>query len=210
MRLQSHEQKMSNKSLVDVAVLEASSMNVNANLHRQMSSPETENTQMVETNNEMRKTASWLKRAEDVLSKDIGTTHVQKEIEDEMMVISSLVSEAEGIAGSRFGRDGKDDIDGASTTTLKTPIPSSHIPIGNDSYHIAVKLNESGSIEDEVNDSPTYPMKILATLSSQATPVPIIDASLVTCATPSSTTVATEDAEDFVNFLQSVVQVREK
>ena len=211
---------MTRKSMVDVAVSEASSLNVGANMHHESSSPEADircagkpNTQIATTNNDMIKTATWLKRAEDILSQEIDTNKDQNEIEEEMMVISSLVSEAPEIVtiSKRLPKlfHTSNTIGGASTTP-KTTIPSSHISQGNDSERNAVKWNESGLKGDEVDDSPTYPMKLLASLSSQATPAPIIDTNCTaTRTTPNNTTTAaTEDAEDFVNFLQSVVHVK--
>ncbi len=188
-----------------MAVSDAS--NVDANPSHDLSSLETD----MRWNNDIIKTASWLERADDVLSHEIGTNQVQKEIEDEMMAISSLVSEApEVLAISKqllkllnTSKTIGEASATTTTTTLKATIPSSHTSLGNDSQHNSVNWSESGSKGDEVDDSPTYPMKILAFLSSQAAPVPIIDAS---CPTSSSTTAATEDAVDFVNFIQSVVQ----
>jgi hypothetical protein len=203
---------MTRKSLVDVAVSEASSLNVSANLHHESSSPETDtrwagksNTQIATTNNDMMKTATWLKRAEDILSQEIDTNQDQNEIEEEMMVISSLVSDAPEVVtiSKRLPQllHTSNTIGGAG----------SQISQGSDSERNAVNWNESGLKGDAVDDSPTYPMKLLASLSSQATPAPIIDANCTTTSFPTSnntTTVATEDAEDFVNFLQSVVHVK--
>ena len=202
---------MTRKSLVDVAVSEASSC-VKANLLYESSTPETDmrwesdpNSQITATSNDTIKTASWLKRAEDILSQEIGTNQAENEIEAEMMVISSLVSEAPEILAISKQYTADD-----ASSALNATIPSSrNITIDNDIERIAATRNDSGTKGDEVDDSPSYPMKLLASLSSQATPVPIIDANCTatTCPTQStsSTTAATEDAEDFVNFLQSVV-----
>ncbi len=193
-----------------------SASNVNVNPSHDYSSLQTgvrwagkPKAQTANTDNDIIKTASWLERAEDILSQEIGTNQVQKEIEDEMMVISSLVSEAPEILAISKKLPKLLNTLNTIGASSKATIPSSCTSVGDDLEHNAVKWSESGSKGDEVDDSPTYPMKILASLSSQATPVPIIDANFATtCPTSSSTTAATEGAEDFVNFIQSVVQVK--
>ena len=172
-------------------------------------------------NTDMMKTATWLRRAEALLSKEIGANQSEKEMEDEMMFISRLVSEAPTILSISKELPklvgALDTID--ANNTEKTSFPISHFfqerrasevndAVIDNSEHITGKRKSiiSPGDNDDIPDSPTNPMKILASLSSQAAPAPIIVAKCTaTCPTMSNSASATDDAADFVNFLQSVV-----
>ena len=227
--MESHEQEMARKSMAAAAVSVASLLSDNLNLSFLANTSQSnilrgvscsrpgraENAiiQSSNTKNNITKAATWLTRAETLLSKNIQSNHIQKDIEEEMKVIANLIEEAPEIL--------------AISTDLpkllgqkKETEPGSRLQ-ANQKLHSCPELRILSSSSDEARhceqtvstptagkrkrslsncndamDSPNNPMKILASLSSQAAPL-----------NTNNTKAVAEDATAFVNFLQSVVHV---
>ena len=163
--------------------------------------------------NDIIKAATWLTRAETLLSKNIQSNHIQKDIEDEMKVIASLIEEAPEILA--ISADLPKLLDPKKEIEPGTRLQSNHklhscpelriLSSSSDkvrhseqtvSTPIAGKRKRSLSNCNDAVDSPNNPMKILASLSSQAAPL-----------NTNNTKAVAEDATAFVNFLQCVVHV---
>lgn len=167
-----------------------------------------------DSRNDVAKAATWLTWAEYLLSKNIENNHIQKDIENEMKAIAVLIEEAPEILAiskilpQRLGC--KDHVDPSpglqvyqklhSCPELRMSTSSAEVIHSKETAHpptAAGGRKRSMSSCDDAMDSPTNPMKILASLSSQAAPMNINNIQAVA-----------EDASAFVNFLQSVVDVK--
>eukprot|EP00571_Detonula_confervacea_P014915 CAMPEP_0172305600 /NCGR_PEP_ID=MMETSP1058-20130122/6855_1 /TAXON_ID=83371 /ORGANISM="Detonula confervacea, Strain CCMP 353" /LENGTH=390 /DNA_ID=CAMNT_0013017241 /DNA_START=122 /DNA_END=1295 /DNA_ORIENTATION=+ len=174
--------------------------------------------QSAKTKNDITKTASWLEQADALLSKKTeGNISIQKEIEEEMKAISHLIKEAAYLPKLL---DNKYNIESsklqASIHKLRSCPDLGRLCTNNtdmedseqfDSTLTTRKRKRSLSYDTTGADSPNNPMRILASLSSQAAPVSIY-ANVNHTTAGSSTKKSKSDAEDaktFVNFLKSVV-----
>jgi len=235
-RLELQEQEMARKSMAAVAVSVATTMCDKPTLPFSATSspshlllgagcmqvpPEVAltgrtNVQSAKANSSMTKTATWLVQAGTLLSRKVEKNQIREEIEEEMKEISRLINDAPVILSLSMGLpkllDNKDSI--VSADQLDPSIKKLHswpaIGISStktETIPLTIRKRErSISGDDTATDSPNNPMKMLASLSSQAVPVPI-DA----CGTgkrvkaDSHTSRAdAEDAKTFVNFLQSM------
>mmetsp|Transcript_42277 Transcript_42277/g.72186 ORF Transcript_42277/g.72186 Transcript_42277/m.72186 type:complete len:397 (-) Transcript_42277:953-2143(-) len=175
--------------------------------------------------NDITKAAAWLDHAEALLSKKTESNQANKEIEEEMKEISRLITEAPAILA--ISADLPKMIGNAykveTNKILPAPIHKLHScpdlrilstesemgqPEQTVSTPTAVKRKRSLSDdENATTDSPNNPMKLLASLSSQAAPVPIDASCNNPKALPNDNHNDAEDAKTFVNFLQSMVHV---
>jgi hypothetical protein len=176
----------------------------------------TENARIQSANwkNDIIKAATWLTRAESLMSNDVQSNHSQKYIEDEMEVIASLIEEAPEILliSTDLPKllECKNDTEPsirlqANQKLHSCPELSILSPSCAEARHSEKTVSTSNSgqrkrslsnCDDATTDSPTNPMKILASLSSQAAPL-----------NTNNTKAVADDATAFVNFLQSVVHV---
>jgi hypothetical protein len=213
--MESHEQEMARKSMAAAAVSVASLLSDNRKLSFLANTSQCAENAIIQssnTKNDITKAATWLTWAETLLSKNIQRNHIQKDIEEEMKVIANLIKEAPEILAistdlpKLLGRK-------------KETEPGSRLQ-ANQKLHSCPELRILSSTSDEARhceqtvstptagkrkrslsncndamDSPNNPMKILASLSSQAAPL------------NTNTKAVAEDAAAFVNFLQSVVHV---
>lgn len=213
--MESHEQEMARKSMAAAAVSVASLLSDNRKLSILANTSQCAENAIIQssnTKNDITKAATWLTWAETLLSKNIQRNHIQKDIEEEMKVIANLIKEAPEILAistdlpKLLGRK-------------KETEPGSRLQ-ANQKLHSCPELRILSSTSDEARhceqtvstptagkrkrslsncndamDSPNNPMKILASLSSQAAPL------------NTNTKAVAEDATAFVNFLQSVVHV---
>jgi hypothetical protein len=213
--MESHEQEMARKSMAAAAVSVASLLSDNRKLSILANTSQCAENAIIQssnTKNDITKAATWLTWAETLLSKNIQRNHIQKDIEEEMKVIANLIKEAPEILAistdlpKLLGRK-------------KETEPGSRLQ-ANQKLHSCPELRILSSTSDEARhceqtvstptagkrkrslsncndamDSPNNPMKILASLSSQAAPL------------NTNTKAVAEDAAAFVNFLQSVVHV---
>jgi hypothetical protein len=148
------------------------------------------------TKNDLVKTAMWLTRSESLLSKDIveSNSTSKKDIEDEMKSIASLIDESSEILSiskklPNFLPPRPSVMQDGKQRQLSCP----DFSIGQSEPIVpTVTRKRSLTIDDSTPNSPTYPMKLLAALSSIAEP-------LIT-----NNTGVAEDATVFVNFLHSV------
>ena len=183
---------------------------------RQMRRVENTTMESADTRNDVAKAATWLTWADYLLSKNIQNKHVQKDIENEMKAIAKLIEEAPEILAiskdlpKQLGR--KDHTDPSSGLQANQKLHScpelrilstSSAEVGHSEQTVSTptagKRKRSISNCDDAMDSPTNPMKILASLSSQAAPL-----------NTNNIQAGAEDATAFVNFLQSVVHVKNK
>jgi hypothetical protein len=154
------------------------------------------------TKDDLVKTAMWLTRSETLLSKDIveSSRTSKKDIENEMKSIASLIDESSEILSiskklpnlipprPSVMQDGKQrQLSCPDFATICADSIGQSEPIVP-----TVTRKRSLTIDDSTPNSPTYPMKLLAALSSIAEP-------LIT-----NNTGVAEDATVFVNFLHSV------
>jgi hypothetical protein len=152
------------------------------------------------TKNDLVKTAMWLNRSETLLSKDIVENNSKKDIEDEMKSIASLIDESSEILAiskqlpnllppkTSFMQEGRQkQLSCPDFATISADCIGQSEPIVP-----TLTRKRSLTIDDSTPNSPTYPMKLLAALSSIAEP-------LIT-----NNTGVAEDATMFVNFLHSV------
>ena len=213
--MESHEQEMARKSMAAAAVSVASLLSDNRKLSILANTSQCAENAIIQssnTKNDITKAATWLTWAETLLSKNIQRNQIQKDIEEEMKVIANLIKEAPEILAistdlpKLLGRK-------------KETEPGSRLQ-ANQKLHSCPELRILSSTSDEARhceqtvstptagkrkrslsncndamDSPNNPMKILASLSSQAAPL------------NTNTKAVAEDAAAFVNFLQSVVHV---
>jgi len=187
-------------------------------------------------------TATWLEQAEMLLSNDtLESNKRHEEIEEEMKEISRLITGSQTILAITANLPKILDNDRCSNDGL----PSSSMPkaqhklqscpnlrilctdaeMVNSEQSISTpttgKRKRSLSDDRNMTDSPNNPMKLLASLSSQAVPVPVgssNDVKRSSAVVSSSATDSTkavpnnrvnaEDATTFVNFLQSMVHVK--
>lgn len=170
--------------------------------------------------NDIIKTASWVEHAEAILLKKTeNPMSIQKEIEEEMKEISDMIKEAADLPKLL---EYKYNIE---SSRLRAPIHKLHScpdlrilctnktvtehPELSVSTPTTGKRKRSLSDDDTVHDSPSNPMKILASLSSQVAPVPIDangdDKQTTTGSNTNNTKKDAEDAKTFVNFLHSMV-----
>jgi hypothetical protein len=220
---------MARKSMAAAAVSVASLLSDNLNLSflantsrmnilrgvscRRLGRAENATIQSFDSKNDVTKAATWLTRAETLLSKNIQSNHTQKDIEDEMKVIASLIQEAPEILA--ISTDLPRLLDRKNETEPDTGLQANRklhscpelriLSLSSDevrhceqtiSTPTAGKRKRSLSNCHDAMDSPNNPMKILASLSSQAAPL-----------NTNNTKAVAEDATVFVNFLQSVVHV---
>lgn len=140
-------------------------------------------------NTDVTKTARWLDRADALLAKKSENNQLENEIKEEMRAISHLIKGAPEIlaisADLPKHLGSKSNIE--PSVTLQTPIHKLHscpdlriLCTSSDMEHTEQsvstpttgKRKRSLSVEN-LADSPNAPMKLLASLSSQAAPVPI-------------------------------------
>jgi len=179
-------------------------------------------------------TATWLERAEMLLSNKSTTesSQRQREIEEEMKEISRLITEGSGEILT-ISADLPNILNAEPKKSPQAPIHKLHscpdlriLCSETELRHseqlvstpTAGKRKRLLSDDESIPDSPNNPMKLLASLSSQAAPVPIDSNHNAKRAASSSNSneseavpnnnVDAEDAKTFVNFLQSVVHVR--
>lgn len=164
---------------------------------------------------EISETAAWLDQANALLSKEITGIQMQKEIgseiESELQSLSSLIKRAPVILkmAAEIQKILCNECKPETCNALQSSVhklpscPDLKIlctgqPRIDDSAVFtptAGKRKRSLSDDDSATESPNNPMKMLASLSSQAAPVPI---------NTNSPKTVTEDARTFVDFLQSV------
>ncbi|KAL7532739.1 hypothetical protein ACHAWF_004227 [Thalassiosira exigua] len=245
-RLEYQEQEMARKSMAAEAVSVASSLCNNSNVPlfssaisssrilpmgvTPIAGNEREGRADMNPNahakSEIAKAATWLEKAESILSKETECSLVKKEIEDEMREISVLIKDAPEILAMSAELPnllGKSDSN-TSGNYDQTSISGSTLARDAD-YGTTKQSEQLGPItsagkrkriggNDSPLDSPNASMKLLASLSSQAAPVPI-DSAYHVSPTPNATNpgdqrVNAEDAKTFVNFLQRVEHVNKK
>mmetsp|Transcript_573 Transcript_573/g.1239 ORF Transcript_573/g.1239 Transcript_573/m.1239 type:complete len:251 (-) Transcript_573:16-768(-) len=187
--------------------------------------------------NDITKTATWLERAETLLLKKTESNQVQKEIEEEMKEISHLITEAPAILAisadlpkvleNTYEVEPSNRFQASIQKLQSCPdlrILCNDSDMGHHGQSVSTptagKRKHSLSDDENTTGSPNNPMKLLASLSSQAAPVPIDANDDAKLTAPSSNTnnsvaipnnnVDAEDAKTFVNFLQSVVHVNKK
>lgn len=213
--MESHEQEMARKSMAAAAVSVASLLSDNRKLSILANTSQCAENAIIQssnTKNDITKAATWLTWAETLLSKNIQRNHIQKDIEEEMKVIANLIKEAPEILaistdlpkllgrkketepGSRLQANQKLHSCPELRILSSTSDDARHCE-QTVSTHTAGKRKRSLSNCNDAMDSPNNPMKILASLSSQAAPL------------NTNTKAVAEDATAFVNFLQSVVHV---
>lgn len=175
--------------------------------------------------NDITKTATWLERADSLLSNTKQTNPMQKEIETEMKEIARLIEEGEAVlaVSKNLPKIFDNNTSGQSSNKIsQSSIHKLHscpdLRMGHSEQSISTstagKRKRSLSDDENISDSPIDPMKLLASLSSQAAPVPVNAACRVTDSSTGNSSeripeIKSEDAEDaktFVNFLQSVVK----
>ena len=133
------------------------------------------------------RTAMWLESADNLLS---GRSSAENEIEDEMKAISILIEQAPVIL--------------ANLPRISTSSGSSSRQVYTEQRDTFYTGRRKGSLGNET-DSPNSAMKILASLSSQAAPVPIDTTNRGDCVdNVNNSRSAIADAQTFVDFLQSV------
>ena len=146
------------------------------------------------------KTATWLDEAEALLSKKKDGNQQKKR--EEMKVIEGLINQGPAILSisaelpkilgsnrvipTMHKLHSCPDLRILSSTDVEYPEQDVTTPPTG-------KRKRSQSGEDFITNSPNNPMKILASLSSQAAPISVVAGRTVQ-----------EDAKTFVNFLQSV------
>jgi DNA repair ATPase RecN len=205
-RLEIQEQEMAQKSMA------ASPDNANKVYN---------NIQRTNTRNEITKTAAWMEKAETLLTKETESNQMlQKDIEDEMKEIALLVEEAPAILAissdlpkllnSECNKTESTNI-GLQTSIHKLNSCSDVRTLATEScteYEQSITTATAGKRkynlcddENTTTDSPNNPMKLLASLSSQAAPIVTKDDG-DGC---ESKETRVDDAKTFVNFLQSVV-----
>lgn len=174
-------------------------------------------------------TAAWLERANTLLSNNTENNQIQHEIEKEMEDIAHLINEAPAILAISAGLPKL--LNGEYTINSRTSMPASihklhscpDLRMLTANYEMercepehAVSApttrerKRSLSEVEHTTNSPSNPMKLLASLSSQAAPVPIVakdEGKETTSSNPNNHSDA-EDAKTFVNFLQSVEHVK--
>ena len=166
--------------------------------------------------NGITKTAAWIEKAGALLTKETEGNHMlQKDIEDEMKEIALLIEEASDLPKLLNSE--------CNTTTsnigLQTSIHKLNscsdvrtLATNSDTDHIEQSITTATAgkrkldlCDDEnTNDSPNNPMKLLASLSSQAAPIVTKDDGNGSDSKETRNH-RVDDAKTFVNFLQSVV-----
>ncbi len=217
-RLESQEQEMARKSMAAAAVSVVTSLCDNPQQAFSSISPFRTGSMRVpletatigsnylssKAKSDIAKTATWLDEAEALLSKKINGN--QREIQEEMKVIESLINQGPAILSISAELPKILGSNRMIPTMQKLhSCPDLRILSSTDGVYPEQevttpptgKRKRSQSGEDFITNSPNNPMKILASLSSQAAPVPIKH-SVVAGRT------VQEDAKTFVNFLQSV------
>ena len=198
---------MNRKSLAAAAVSDVSSMHGNSPLYTlsspsQLQSGITNTSTTIESN--VTKTATWLEEAENLLSKKIGSCSFQTQIEDEMKAIKNLIDRAPEILSLSADLpkllDNNNSIIGSTNNNMHQSSNPTHPNLSVQNTHTGGKRKLSLSS----TDSPDNAMKILASLSSQAVPVPINESNSGEVHQTNSPRANAEDAKTFVNFLQSV------
>jgi len=160
---------------------------------------------------EISETAAWLDQANTIMSKEITSIQMQTEIESELQTLSSLIKRAPVILkmAAEIQKILCNECKPETCNALQSSVhklpscPDLRILCTGQPriYDSAVftptagKRKRSLSDDDSATESPNNPMKMLASLSSQAAPVPI---------NTNSPKTVTEDARTFVDFLQSV------
>ena len=188
-RIELQERELAKKSLVDTSSIQGSGA--------------TNRTIQSDITNQ---TVLWLERADNLLSNDIGRSSTRNEIEDEMKAISSLIEQGPGIlANLPQLRNNKYN----QTSCPKMPIictnSSSSTGRGYPEQRDPTYTGRRRNSLTDATDSPNSAMKILASLSSQAAPVPIDTTNTGECLESSNNSrSAIQDAQTFVDFLQSV------
>lgn len=194
-KLELQEQELARKSMADAAVSTASQsycdlvpLSTSASSHLVSQAQ----TVLASTANSKKldMTASWLDKAEQLLSQSVADRIMQCKIEDEMESISMLISEAPEIQAIAA------DLPKNLNSTGKFGAFNPHLKIlSADSTTSCAQQPES------TPDSPNNAMKLLASLSSQAAPVPVGET--IAGANPE-----VDDAKTFVDFLQSMAHVK--
>ena len=189
---------MNRKSLAAAAVSGASPMHGNSSLYT-LSSPSHLQSGITNTNTTIQsnitKTATWLDEAATLLSKKIGSCSFQTQIEDEMKALKSLIDQAPEILSLSADLPKLLDNKNSNLQQSNTSLPN-----------LSVQNTHTGKRKLSLSntDSPENAMKILASLSSQAVPVPINESNRGEVHCTNSPRADAEDARTFVNFLQSV------
>lgn len=148
------------------------------------------------------RTAMWLEGADNLLS---GRSSAKIEIEDEMKAISILIEQAPGILENLPKlRNNKHNQSCPKLPIICTSSGSSSRQVYTEQRDTVYTGRRKGSLGNET-DSPNSAMKILASLSSQAAPVPIDTTNRGECVdNVNNSRSAIADAQTFVDFLQSV------
>ena len=148
------------------------------------------------------RTAMWLEGADNLLS---GRSSAKIEIEDEMKAISILIEQAPGILENLPKlRNNKHNQSCPKLPIICTISGSSSRQVYTEQRDTVYTGRRKGSLGNET-DSPNSAMKILASLSSQAAPVPIDTTNRGECVdNVNNSRSAIADAQTFVDFLQSV------
>jgi hypothetical protein len=213
-RIEYQDRESARKAMAAAAVSEASSLNERTIQMKNIPvvfSPgcnHTEATHQRVDQNAIHKTAHWLYRAERILSKTgtrvgnaDGATSPAREVDDstngesDLEMISRLVQEAPVIL--------------SAASDLSRQKESRNRP---SQQHVTLSLRQKRKhCTDfaDVLDSRSNPMKLLASISSHAAPVPILQEDLPNekqlRSRPTNTGASiSEDAETFVHFLQSM------
>ena len=204
-RLEIQEQEMAQKSMA------ASPDSANK---------EYNNIQSANLRDDITKTAAWMEKACALLTKETEGNHMlQKDIEDEMKEIALLVEEAPAIISvssdlpkllnSECNKTESTNI-GLQTSIHKLNSCSDVRTLATEScteYAQSITTATAGKRKRDLcddgnaNDSPNNPMKLLASLSSQAAPIVTKDDGNGR----ETRNHRVDDAKTFVNFLQSVV-----
>ena len=197
--IKSQEQEVARKSMAATSISNASSLYDNTDLRLlSMSSLSSQpqgmhgNAQNERAKNDITITATWLEKAETLLSTKSENNQVQKEIEDEMRQISNLITEAPKLLSmSNMSHKIK------SNNGLNPPDPRILSHPGTKKG--CGEKSDPTSIERNENN----PMKLLASISSQATPV---QTNVNKDSKPIVASTRTKEAKLLVNFLQSVAE----
>lgn len=177
-RLSHQDQEYARKTMAAQAVshactLQHDEMLLTSNIPRAFSSIELHHFEARQTEKAIHKTATWLSRAAGIDLKTISNTNIA-DIENKLRIISSLIQE--------------------SPTVLAATVNLSRAK-GNQSDQCCMTTPDvrkrKFSVERNLSASPTNPMKLLASISSHAVPVPIDQQNY-------------EDAQTLVNFIKSV------
>ncbi|KAL9191405.1 hypothetical protein ACHAXT_001111 [Thalassiosira profunda] len=219
-RLVSQEQEMARKSMAAAAVSAVTSICVNSRASQQLGGAglmpnafgesRANVVQSAKAKSDIAKTATWLDQAETLLARKAEGNLEQEKIEQEMKELSVLIEESPAILAiaaelPKLLDDNKRDLLGDAHRLYSCP--DLRTLSNSDSVEYSEKCGPTPhaggkrkrSMSNDGLDSPNNnPMKLLASLSVQAAPVPIASSHDGNY-TPSSA----EDAKALVNFMHS-------